>query len=234
MGLYYVDELATDLWASLDAAMDRATDPATVACTVNPDTARVFRVGDFVVFNDEAQNPDVGICAPTSARRSSGPAATAMWSRPATSSSSGRIRASSGQATFGTLRCAHSAGIRFFKLDIEDVHVRVKKGFFRTPGLPARVEAKIPSVCVVAALVGVANNFGYGPFTVFPLAPPQRAVHARRPDVQRRRVHVPDPRRARGRGQRRRSRCACRTPLRSGASMRTSRRRPRTARARTS
>ena len=32
----------------------QATDPATVDCTVNPDTARVFRVGDFVVFNDEA------------------------------------------------------------------------------------------------------------------------------------------------------------------------------------
>src|SRR5947199_326135 len=30
------------------------TDPATVNCTVNPNTTRVFRVGDFVVFNDEA------------------------------------------------------------------------------------------------------------------------------------------------------------------------------------
>ena len=54
MGLYYVDELATDLWASLDAALDDTTDPATVNCTVNPDTARVFKVGDFIVFNDEA------------------------------------------------------------------------------------------------------------------------------------------------------------------------------------
>ena len=44
------------------------------------------------------------------------------------------------------------------------------KGFFRTPGIPARIEAKIPSVCVVAALVGVANHFGFGPFTVFPLS----------------------------------------------------------------
>ena len=54
MGLYYVDELATDLWASLDAALDDTTDPATVNCTVNPDTARTFKVGDFIVFNDEA------------------------------------------------------------------------------------------------------------------------------------------------------------------------------------
>jgi hypothetical protein len=46
----------------------------------------------------------------------------------------------------------------------------VKKGFFRTPGLPPRIEATIPSACIVAALVGVANHFGYGPFTVFPLS----------------------------------------------------------------
>ena len=58
MALFYVDELAVDLWASLDAAIDKDTDPATVACTVNPATARVFKVGDFVVFNDEAKDPD--------------------------------------------------------------------------------------------------------------------------------------------------------------------------------
>jgi hypothetical protein len=46
----------------------------------------------------------------------------------------------------------------------------VKKGFFRTPGLPARAEAKLPSACVVAGLVGVANHFGFGPYTVFPLS----------------------------------------------------------------
>jgi hypothetical protein len=51
----------------------------------------------------------------------------------------------------------------------------VKKGFFRTPGLPARVEAKLPSACVVAALAGVANHFGFGPFTVFPLLLFQRS-----------------------------------------------------------
>ena len=55
MMLFYVDELATDLWASLDAAIDRDTDPVTVACTVNPATSKVFRVGDYIVFNDEAQ-----------------------------------------------------------------------------------------------------------------------------------------------------------------------------------
>ena len=43
--LYYVDELAVDLWASLDAAIDKDTDPVTVACTVNPATARTFRGG---------------------------------------------------------------------------------------------------------------------------------------------------------------------------------------------
>jgi len=46
----------------------------------------------------------------------------------------------------------------------------VKKSFFRTPGLPARIEAKLPSACIVAAVAGVANHFGYGPFTAFPLS----------------------------------------------------------------
>jgi len=75
-----------------------------------------------------------------------------------------------GQATFGTLRCAHLKGVRFYKLDFRIFTFSVKKGFFRTPGLPARAEAKLPSACVVAALVGVANHFGYGPFRVFPLS----------------------------------------------------------------
>jgi hypothetical protein len=57
--------------------------------------------------------------------------------------------------------------VKFYKLDMKLFTFAVKKGFFRTPNLPPRVEATIPSVCVVAALVGVANHFGYGPFTVF-------------------------------------------------------------------
>lgn len=39
MTLLYVDELATDLWARIDADMDRDTDPVTVVCTMNPDTS---------------------------------------------------------------------------------------------------------------------------------------------------------------------------------------------------
>jgi hypothetical protein len=70
-----------------------------------------------------------------------------------------------GFATFGTFRCAHARGIRFCKLDYKIFTYSVKKGFFRTPGLPAHVEAKLPSACVLAMLVGVANNFGYSPFT---------------------------------------------------------------------
>jgi hypothetical protein len=171
MGLYYVDELATDLWASLDAGIDAATDPVTVNCTVNPDTSRVFRVGDFIVFNDEAAD------AGHSGRRSYecaqivGPGDTGD----VVPTGSFQIqRAYPGvnpsYATFGTFRCAHLAGVRFYKLDMKLFTMAVKRGFFRTPGLPPRIVAMLPSACVVAALVGVANHFGYGPFTVFPLS----------------------------------------------------------------
>ena len=170
MLLFYVDELAVDLWASIDAAVGKDTDPLTVACTMNPATARVFKVGDFVVFNDEAADPNnVGRrsyeCAQIVGPGSDGdvvPSGNFQFQRywagePAS------------YASFETLRCPHAAGIRFFKLDSKTFTYSVKKGFFRTPGLPARIEAKLPSVCVVAAVVGVANNFGYGLYTTIPM-----------------------------------------------------------------
>lgn len=170
MALYYVDELATDLWASLDAALDKDTDPATVACTVNPDTSRVFRVGDFIVFNDEAAD------AEHPGRRSYECAQIVGPGNEGDVVPTGDFviqrewpGVDPGFATFGTFRCAHAKGIRFFKLDYKIFTYSVKKGFFRTPGIPARVEATLPSACVVAMLVGVANNFGYSPFTVWPL-----------------------------------------------------------------
>jgi len=161
LALYYVDELTTDLWASIDAAIDD-DDPVTVACTVNPATSRVFRVGDFIVFNDEAadaNNPGRRCYECAQITEISGGNFTIQRAYPGVPA---------GQATFGTLLCPHLAGIRFYKLDLKIFTFSVKKGFFRTPGLPARVEAKLPSTCIVAAVAGVANNFGYGPFTVFP------------------------------------------------------------------
>ncbi len=171
MALYYVDELAADLWASLEAPIDKDTDPVTVSCTVNPDTARVFRVGDFVVFNDEAADPDHPgrrsyECAQIVGPGNEGdvvPSGSFVLQR-------AYPGVDPGFATFGTFRCAHAKGIRFFKLDYKIFTYSVKKGFFRTPGIPARVEAKLPSACVVAMLVGVANHFGYSPFTVWPLS----------------------------------------------------------------
>ena len=164
LALYYVDELAADLWASIDAAVDAATDPLSVPCTVNPATGRQFQVGDFVVFNDEAQD------AANPGRRSYECAQITGINANQFTFQRAYAGVPSGQATFGTLRCAHQAGIRFYKLDRKIFTFSVKKGFFRTPGLPARIEAKLPSACIVAAVAGVANHFGYGPFTVFPLS----------------------------------------------------------------
>ncbi len=171
MGLYYVDELAADLFASLDAVIDKDDDPVTVSCTVNPATARTFKVGDFVVFNDETHNPDIGYFRSYECAQIVGPGSECDVVH------SGNFQfqraypgVDPGLATFGTVRCAHAKGIRFFKLDMKMFTMAVKKGFFRTPGIPARMEAKLPSACVVAMLVGVANHFGFGPFTVFPLS----------------------------------------------------------------
>ncbi len=171
LALYNVDELTTDLWASIDTGIDAAIDPATVSCTVNPDTSRVFRVGDFVVFNDESADPNNPgrrsyECAQIVGPGNTGdvvPTGDFAFQR-------AYPGVPEGQATFGTMRCAHLAGIRFYKLDQKTFTFSVRKGFFRTPGLPARIEAKLPSACLVAALAGVANHFGYGPFTVFPLS----------------------------------------------------------------
>jgi hypothetical protein len=171
LALYYVDELATDLWASLDSGLDASTDPATVTCTVNPSTLRVFRAGDFIVFNDESADPANPGRRSYECAQIIGPGAEGEVAPPGTFV----LRRAypgvpEGQATFGTLRCAHLAGIRFYNLDKKTFTFSVRRGFFRTPGLPARVEAKLPSACIVAALAGVANHFGYGPFTVFPLS----------------------------------------------------------------
>jgi hypothetical protein len=171
LAVYYVDELTTDLWASINEPLDNAADPATLICSVNPDTERVFRVGDFVVFNDESADPaNPGRrsyeCAQIIGPGAEGdvvPSGTFVLQR-------AYPGVPEGQATFGTLRCSHLAGIRFYKLDKKTFTFSVRKGFFRTPGLPARIEAQLPSACVVAALAGVANHFGYGPFTVFPLS----------------------------------------------------------------
>jgi hypothetical protein len=171
LALYYVDELTTDLWASIDTAIDAATDPVAVVCTVNPDTQRVFRVGDFVVFNDESADPA------NPGRRSYECAQVIGPGAPGDVVPSGEFHLQraypgvpEGQASFGTLRCGHLTGMRFYKLDQKTFTFSVRKGFFRTPDLPARIEAKLPSACIVAALAGVANHFGYGPFTVFPLS----------------------------------------------------------------
>ena len=151
--------------------IDKDADPATVSCTVNPATARAFKVGDFVVFNDEAADPNIGAGGHTSARKSSVLAATATWSPPATSSSSGtypgvRCRL----ATFGTLRCAAPKGHPVLQARHEDVHVLRQEGLLPDAGIPARIEAKLPSRA--SSRCCRRGDFGFGPFTVFPLSPP--------------------------------------------------------------
>ena len=107
---------------------------------MNPDTARTFKVGDFVIFNDEAKSPDVGYlrsyeCAQIVGPGDEGdvvPSGNFQFQRKPEADPRPE------RASFETRRCPHAAGIRFFKLDSKTFTFSVKKGFFRTPGLPAQ------------------------------------------------------------------------------------------------
>jgi hypothetical protein len=164
--LHYVDELRTDLWGLLGYDMDATSDEVTTYHTVNPATTDAFRVGDWVIFNDEGRrNAD-----PTKRRYE-----VAQIIGPGSEGDpvpTGTIifRRGTGDEFLGAGKCEHLDGVRFYRLEQKTFTYSVTRAFFRTPGRPARIEAKLPSACVVAARVGVANNFGYGPFTVFPLS----------------------------------------------------------------
>ncbi|MFZ5558387.1 MAG: hypothetical protein ACOZDY_16985 [Pseudomonadota bacterium] len=169
LSLYYVDELTTDLWGLVGADMDASASPISLYCTVNPNTTRVFRVGDFIVFNDEAADANNPGRRSYEVAQIVGPG-DAGGILPTGTFHIARGDSAGAEALFGTKRCAHLAGVRFYKLDRKTFTFSVRKGFSRTPGLPARIEARLPSACIVAAVAGVANHFGYGPFTVFPLS----------------------------------------------------------------
>ena len=235
MMLYYVDELAIDLWASLDAAIDKDTDPVTVACTVNPATARVFRVGDFVMFNDEAKSPDVGYrrsyeCAQIVGPGSEGdvvPSGNFQFARSWADDTRPDF------ACFETLRTPHAKGIRFFKLDSKTFTYSAsrrassgrpdsRRGSRRSSRQPAwsRRSSAWPTTSGTAR----SRRSRWATTASLSCRVTGRATAAR--------TRSRSPARSRSRTPWS-SRCACRIARRSGASMRTSRCRPRTARART-
>ncbi|GIW55505.1 MAG: hypothetical protein KatS3mg082_1909 [Nitrospiraceae bacterium] len=166
MELYYVDELLTDLWGLVGVDVNSTADQISVYCTVNPNTQQTFRVGDLIIFNDEAADPN-------NARRSYEVAQIVGPGNDGDPVSTGTFviqRGAGSDGLLGTKKCPHLAGVRFYKIQRKAFTFSVTREFFRTPGRPARIEAKLPSACIVAARVGLANNFGYGPFTVFPLS----------------------------------------------------------------
>jgi len=166
LALYYVDELRTDLWGLTDLDMDDSAATVDMYCTVTPDTSQVFRVGDFIIFNDEAAD------ANNPGQRSYEVAQIVGPGNDGDVVPTGTFvfrRGDGADGLFGTTKCAHLGGVRFYKLDQKTFTYSVKKGFFRTPGLPARIEAELPSACIVAAVAAVANQFGYGPIATWSL-----------------------------------------------------------------
>ncbi len=100
-------------------------------------------------------------------------------------------------------RCAHLGHVRFYKLDMRVFAMAVKRSFFRTPGTagPGRGEAP-PCVHRLCAGRG-GKSFRLWPYHRVALVAPQRAIHARRPHLLWRRLHIPNLQLARGAGQRR-------------------------------
>jgi hypothetical protein len=139
--------------------MDATSDEVTTYHTVNPATTDAFRVGDWVIFNDEGRrNAD-----PTKRRYE-----VAQIIGPGSDGDpvpTGTIifRRGTGDEFLGAGKCEHLAGVRFYRLEQKALTYSVTRAFFRTPGVPGRVEAPLPSACVVAAQVAVANHYGYGP-----------------------------------------------------------------------
>jgi len=165
--LYYVDELLTDLWGLVGVDVDGTANQASIYCTVNPSTQQTFRVGDLIVFNDEAADPNNPGRRCYEAAKIVGPG---NEGDPAGTGAFVIQRGAGSDGMLGTKKCPHLAGVRFYKIDRKAFTFSVTREFFRTPGRPARIEVKLPSACIIAASVGLANNFGYGPFTIFPLS----------------------------------------------------------------
>ena len=180
MMLYYVDELAIDLWASLDAAIDKDTDPVTVACTVNPATARVFRVGDFVMFNDEAKSPDVGYrrsyeCAQIVGPGGEGdvvPTGNFQFARRWADDTRPDF------ACFETLRTPHAEGHPVLQARQQDVHVQRQEGILPDARTPGADRGEAPHSLRGRGGRRRGQQLRVRHVQDVPAGPPQRAVHA--------------------------------------------------------
>ena len=163
MALYYVDELAAG--SVCQPRRSHRQGHRSGACPLHGESGNRPHVQSGRLHRVQRRDPqsDIGYFRSTSARRSSVPATRATWSTPAPSSFSGPIPASTpGLATFGTVRCAAREGHPVLQARHEDVHPCPSRRALPDAGIPARIEAKLPSACVVAMLVGVANPSASG------------------------------------------------------------------------
>jgi hypothetical protein len=185
MALYYVDELATDLWASIDSGIDSSTDPATVTCTVNASTARVFRVGDFIIFNDESADPANPGRRSYECAQIIGPGAEGEVAPPGTFVLQRAYPGvPEGQATFGTAALRPLGRHPLLQTRQEDLHLQCPQGLLPHAGAARARRGEAAERLHRRGAGRRGQPFRLRTLYGLPALAAQRALHARPPDLQ--------------------------------------------------
>lgn len=154
--LAYVDRLEPDNWVTLDSSLGTG-DPATFDVTPNGTVS--FAVDDFVLFDDAAGYEIARITAKVSDTW------TLQRSWPGNDPA---------EAIFESLRVAHAAGIRLYRLKLQKFSFSATGGTFEdsddTGTIPTELPCQISDARVVAVIASAANGYGYSDWVVYNLA----------------------------------------------------------------
>lgn len=153
--LFYVNELEPDNWVTNDS--DPGTsDPATF--NVTPNGTVVFGVDDYVLFEDPGDYEIDRITAIST------PAWTLQRSWPGNDPA---------EAIFESIRVAHAAGTKIYRVDQARFDFAASSGTFEDPNgtgeLSTEFACQISDARVMAVVASVANGQGYSDWVVYNL-----------------------------------------------------------------